>query len=1013
MNNLSNKKLIRAKVALVSFLITGNFSFAAELQGNNVNSNSNIPSGTHEGSYNGAFLSVGNGAMATIGGDLSYDVKEVGDGETRVDVTNGNLVTENKLSIKIAPNTGNKFTRPKGIIIRGSSDSKIENLDVDVALASEEDVDRGSADSNAAYGVAVGYDYNGGSSNDTARLTVNNANISVSNTANTVHGNKTATYFITAKVVFGHQLSGLKVYKKGGAIPEFISNGNVNINVEDKSTAKSGDYLVGVYASGKDAKVIFNGNTNIRVAANGINSAGIKIGKPVEGEGGATVTANGKLVVDTTETKDSAAVRLFAKNSKLLVTGTKTDDASEIKSANSAIVFDTQDYKTKFTLGETSRNENAINPEVELKNTILTTTSSTSSLIKAKAEKVTDITFGLASRLSRGQLNSGSFRVENAKFTLKGDKSLATAADNGWLIEVQGQRNNDSSLTANIEEKAHIVGLTHKEHSSSLIMNIDNAKWELKKKGDTTTSTVNTIHLKNEAILDASSITAPNKAEYTIKLTSDGTKADGTLTNAGTINLVNNSYEDVLTIEGKYVGQDGKIKMNTEWNGPADELGGNSKSDLIHIKGTASGSTTILPVKIDGTENVLDGSIGDIASDLGKRTVPVVKVDDSTNYSPNFFIGKAKTTGAGEIQLSENKKDDGSIEYFWTLTALNSKDPNQPILSQPTSSYVQVPKANMDLAYNTLRTLHERKGENQTLTWEHFNKSQKVADGQVWVRLLGNRALDYGKHRFNMETQNKGIQLGKEFSITRDDEGKHILKGAYLSYQESRLSFKDRYRAENAVVVDDKYTGSGKTKAFSLGLTRTSYTQEGAYLDLVGQLTLLNNKYYSRDNTSAKNKAWGIALSAEYGKPYEFNKNIEENTSWLFEPQVQLIYQYMHFGSFYDGYKNIKQDAHHNLKGRLGFRLAYNDYEVKERKASVTWYGLGNVWHNFTNRYETKIGKDIISEQYAKTLGELGMGVQIPVAEKSYLYADFRYARAFGKVKFKEYRGSVGLRYTF
>lgn len=128
---------------------------------------------------------------------------------------------------------------------------------------------------------------------------------------------------------------------------------------------------------------------------------------------------------------------------------------------------------------------------------------------------------------------------------------------------------------------------------------------------------------------------------------------------------------------------------------------------------------------------------------------------------------------------------------------------------------------------------------------------------------------------------------------------------------------------------------------------------------------------------------------------------------------MQLIYQYMHFGSFYDGYRNIKQDAHHSLKGRLGFRLAYNDYEVKERKASVTWYGLGNIWHNFTNRYETKIGQDIISEKYARTLGELGMGVQIPVAEKSYLYADFRYARAFGKVKFKEYRGSVGLRYTF
>lgn len=56
--------------------------------------------------------------------------------------------------------------------------------------------------------------------------------------------------------------------------------------------------------------------------------------------------------------------------------------------------------------------------------------------------------------------------------------------------------------------------------------------------------------------------------------------------------------------------------MNTLWNSPGNANGANSKSDVIKIlrsgitnSGNATGVTGIIPVGIDGKENIIDGNI--------------------------------------------------------------------------------------------------------------------------------------------------------------------------------------------------------------------------------------------------------------------------------------------------------------------------------------------------------------------------------------------------------------------
>ena len=189
-----------------------------------------------------------------------------------------------------------------------------------------------------------------------------------------------------------------------------------------------------------------------------------------------------------------------------------------------------------------------------------------------------------------------------------------------------------SELTATFSDGAKLTGLVHQDIGSTLTMNVDNkAVWFLNKKEDETEqrSTAKSVTLSNGGVLDAGSHPA---GKYIVKVSSNGADKDGTFTNDhGIITLANQSYEDKLTIEGNYVGNNGVLKTNTEWNLPGDENGANSQSDLLEITGDAGGNTEVISVSKDVREKVIDGSIASIVADLHKISAPVVRVLGTDN----------------------------------------------------------------------------------------------------------------------------------------------------------------------------------------------------------------------------------------------------------------------------------------------------------------------------------------------------------------------------------------------
>lgn len=1065
------------------------------------------------------------------------------------------------VNITVTPANPSIHTYPKAIIIRGDRSEEIQGkTDIAVTLASEGNPNK-SPDSNAAYGIAVGYDHNGSGKNETVLTLRDDANINVDNTPDTKLGSRT---FSGATAPFGHQLSGIRIYRKSSthSTPILNSEKSLTINVEDKSTAKIGDYLVGIYIAGDGAEANLK-DSNITVKANGKHSAALKIGKPelpntpkADDYKGAVINSTGNMVLDTSETKDSATVRLFGTKSRLIADSETS--TGTIKSGNSAVVFDTQDYTTKVRYGffsdNVSRNEPNKDQEVRLNNTKISTTSENASLIVADAKNVNSLAVSVAGNRVASWFNNGEFVAENAKFLLKGVQSEARAANKGWLAETKLAKNKASDLTFTLDNQAKAIGLMHQHSKLGLTSKLDvtvdhNATWELAPKTDEAVqrATAYDVNLANGGVLDASKHATGAGTDYKIQLIhnhiskdiripspehepitngtvsvpkgllfnasgtlikDDGTtrafnmrllpitdgvleikdgiieyKSDfgtikltkatfdlekgtslktseetillsegrltlsntgntgisllgktsvfekGTFTNGGIITLANQSYSDKLTIEGNYEGKGGVLKVNTKWNTAGDYLGTNSESDLLTITGDASGNTTVKAVKTDGTENVIDGSIGELA-DRYKRSVPVIKVlgddkgtangeinstDATKPYAYNTrstFTGTAKTTGAGELQLVSHKDDKGVTEYFWTLTTPNQ---DKTIITPSAPAYTLVPRQNLESGYAMLDTLHQRRGENQTLSWDKQGSYWQDVEKQSWGRVIGKHLKLDGKERFGFKTNMYGFQVGHDFDVKtkQDDEGKLTRRftGLYFGALRSHSKFYDEYRAKNGIVIADKLTSHVKTTALNLGVTNTRYNENGTYIDWVGQLSWLNNRYSSVDGTSVKNHGWGAALSVETGRPYALGKDKTNNgDSWILEPQAQLIAQYLRLGDFNDGTRAASQKGY-GLRGRVGFRLAYNKPNDKQR--TRTYYFIGNIWHDFKARGNALIGRDKLTEKFDRTWWELGLGSQFSLSENTYLYADARYEKSFNNNSHKGYQGTVGVKYSW
>ncbi|MCO6514180.1 MAG: autotransporter outer membrane beta-barrel domain-containing protein [Snodgrassella sp.] len=569
--------------------------------------------------------------------------------------------------------------------------------------------------------------------------------------------------------------------------------------------------------------------------------------------------------------------------------------------------------------------------------------------------------------------------------------------DNSPTGQFTGSLNNKQNGTIRAENEGIFTGTTQNESNGSLYLNnTDTGKWI--NNGNSTLST-----LKNTGTIEFPQITNDRNNE--------------------------NNYH-YITVQGDYTGG-GKIIVNTFWND-----NGESYSDYINIKGNVSGTPT--------TVFTHNGIYGDVSQkEISRHSATVIHVDGTT--TDEAFRGDANTPNAGKAELKKIDSDTygTGTDYAWVLTATPKPDPvpptptepiqpdpadpakpaptepvkpispkpqkEVPIYAEPVSGYVQMPTVDMELGFTTIGTLHERRSENQT---NNINSANNTAfsdtQQQTWGRVVVEHLDKNGKKRLDTGGSQSVLQIGHDFILDNNAKTgarRHI--GGYVSYGHNENDFRDQYRAENGYIVDDHYTGKGRTDAVSIGGYGTFYGNNGGYVDLVSQVTYLRNKYNARSNESVHQNGWGAALSAEAGKSF-----IVYGNNWFVEPQAQLVYQYLSLDDFNDRYRHIDQHNPSALRGRMGMRFGYNG-DTTDNLPPSSFYGIANIWHDFVNPKSVDIGRDTLKEEYAKTWGEIGAGIQWSITRQSDFYGDVRYEKNFGSDKRKGFKGTLGYKYTW
>ncbi|XDZ52704.1 autotransporter outer membrane beta-barrel domain-containing protein [Neisseriaceae bacterium CLB008] len=318
--------------------------------------------------------------------------------------------------------------------------------------------------------------------------------------------------------------------------------------------------------------------------------------------------------------------------------------------------------------------------------------------------------------------------------------------------------------------------------------------------------------------------------------------------------------------------------------------------------------------------------------------------------------------------------------------------------------YAQMANANTEMIYTNIGSLHQRVGENQVMAWDDCSQCQNQVDAQTWGRLYGKRLKQTGKEQFDSDISMYGFQLGQDLSINVDEAtGSRRHTGIMASYGYGKTKFFDQKGAHH----EDEKTGTAKSHLGSLGLYSTTYAKNGTYLDLVGQVNYVRNKYKLEEGDgSVKQNGYGAALSAEIGRPFQLGES-----RWLVEPQAQLTYQYLRLKDPKDDALDVDQKNTHAVRGRLGARLAYN--APTEAFRTKTFYTSFNVLHDFIKPAKVNLEGVALRERYGNTWGEVAVGMQLPIAKSAYLYADARYEHSFDGAKREGYGGTLGLKHMW
>lgn len=462
-----------------------------------------------------------------------------------------------------------------------------------------------------------------------------------------------------------------------------------------------------------------------------------------------------------------------------------------------------------------------------------------------------------------------------------------------------------------------------------------------------------------------------------------------TLTNSGVVNM-GIRPATVLTTTGDYIGGSGIIQMNTVL---ADS---SSATDLMHVMGNTSGSTTLLIANAGGEGAMTTGN-----------GIKVVQVDGTSRGS--FATARRIEAGAYEYFLYKGGLNGDTSDGNWYLRN-HFEDPTvDPVLPQPQGpvayrpgipGYLIMPTLNLELGFSMLGSLHQRVGDVPGAVLPDSSSR----DG-VWGRIGGGNLNANVLGRFSTESRTFLAQFGKNWTLDQPASGGSTQAGMTFTVGTLSADFEDADRAVSRLAVK---TGNADSTAVSLGGYWTRYLADGTYFDSVGQITHYRNRYKDLDGYQPTQNGASVALSQEIGRPFQI-----ANGPIAIEPQAQLMYQYLSLGGFHDDVSSISGTDTNALRGRVGVRIFYKDQQaVGHKNTAIPWI-RANLIHDFLPVQAVKVESTTLRPDPARTWYEVEVGITATIGERGSLYSNVGYAHGIGGEARRSVQGQVGYRYRW
>lgn len=440
----------------------------------------------------------------------------------------------------------------------------------------------------------------------------------------------------------------------------------------------------------------------------------------------------------------------------------------------------------------------------------------------------------------------------------------------------------------------------------------------------------------------------------------------GGVTNAGVV-AAGQGGIGTLTINGDYVGSGGILEIEATLGGDA------SLTDLLVVKGTTSGSTTVNVINRNG---------------LGAQTQNGVKIIDVAGASNGTFTldgdyvfngEQAVVAGAFGYRLYKNgiaNPTDG--DWYLRSALLNSAGP-QPLYQPGVPIYESYAGSLQQL--NKLGTLQQRVGNRAWGT--RTDGARLAAGGQtptdsngIWARIEAAHAEfepEVSTSGANYDANTWKLQTGID-GLFMESEAGRLIGGVFAQYGLASSSVWSPFG-----VGGINSTGAG------IGATLTWYGENGFYLDSQAQVTWYDSDLQSA--TAGRNLIEGNG-GVGYGLSIEAGRRVALSGNWSLTPQAQLAYSSVRFDDFTDTFgADVSLGSSRSLVARLGV-AANHDVEWRDGNGRINraqLYGIANVYYDLLGSSEIDVAGTAFESRDDRLRGGLGVG-------GSYNWAGDRYS---------------------